>query len=59
MTRQEASEVLYTIIDSGIVDDRLEEQLRDIANAICGDRFDECDSDGFVSCYCEGCIHLK
>lgn len=59
MTRREASEMLYKIINSGIIDGDLEEQLQDIAENICGDCFEECDGDGFDSCYCEGCIHLK
>ena len=43
MTRREAVETLYQIINSGIIDYELEEQLVEVANCIEDDSF-ECES---------------
>ena len=41
MTRSEAIEALYWVINSGIIDTELEEKLTEIANCIEEDSFDE------------------
>ena len=51
MTREEAKMTIYEIINSGIIDTELEEELTEIANCICEDNFDKCEG----SEYCEGC----
>ena len=52
MTREEAVTVLYTLVNSGILDSELEESLNDIATHICNDDFEECKGNP----YCEGCV---
>ena len=52
MTREEAVNVLYTLVNSGVLDSELEESLTDIATHICNDDFEECKGNP----YCEGCI---
>ena len=42
MTREEAIKTLYKVINSGIIDMELEEELNEIANCIEDDSF-ECD----------------
>ena len=54
MTRAEASEIIYKIINSGIVSDEIEEELTELANTLCYGEFEECSE---TSPYCEGCIH--
>jgi len=53
MTREEAKNIIYTIINSGIIDTELEEALEDVANTICDDSFEKCEGTE----YCEGCPH--
>lgn len=52
MTREEAVNVLYTLVNSGVLDEEIEESLGDIANHICNNDFEECKGNP----YCEGCI---
>ena len=59
MTRQEAKEVIYKVINSGIIDMELEEELTEVANHICDGNFEKCNGDEFDSCYCEGCKNLN
>lgn len=59
MTRKEAVEAVYKVINSGIVDANLEETLTEVCNNICADSFDKCKIDercksGYPN-YCEGC----
>ena len=54
MTRSEASYVIYEIINSGIISEKLEEELEDVANAICEDSFEKC-SGQECERYCDGC----
>jgi len=54
MTREEAKAIIYTVINSGIIDTELEESLEEVANTICDDSFAKCKG----SEYCEGCPHL-
>ena len=43
MTKQEAIEALYWVINSGIIDTELEEQLTEVANCIEDDSFESDD----------------
>lgn len=52
MTREEAVNVLQTLVNSGVIDPELEESLNEISNHICNDDFEDCKG----SPYCEGCI---
>ena len=52
MTREEAVNVLYSLINSGVLDEEIEESLGDIANHICNNDFEECKGNP----YCQGCI---
>lgn len=54
MTREEAKKIIYTVINSGVLDMELEKDLVEVANTICEDSFDKCEG----SEYCEGCPHL-
>ena len=64
MTRKEAVEAIYNVINSGIIDDELNDQLTEVCNCLCGhSEFDKCKIDprcksGYPN-YCEGCPHLK
>lgn len=55
MTREDAKKIIYTVINSGILDMELEKDLEMVANTICEDSFDKCDGSG----YCDGCPHRK
>lgn len=52
MTRQEAIEAIYDVINSGIIDSELEEDLTEVCNHICADDFDKCQCDESGDC-CE------
>lgn len=59
MTRREAKETIYEVINSGIIDKDLEERLTEVCNCICDNSFDKCKIDerckhGYPN-YCEGC----
>ena len=55
MTRRRASEVLYTLINSGILSDDMTEDLEEIVQHICYDNFEKCENG---SVYCENCKFL-
>lgn len=55
LTREKAQGIIYTIINSGIVSEEIEEELNELANTICYGEFEECES---TSPYCENCEHL-
>lgn len=52
MTREEAVNVLATLVNSGVLDPELEESLNEIAQNICNDSFVSCEG----TPYCEDCI---
>ena len=52
MTREDAVHVLYTLINSGVLDTELEESLNEIATHICNNDFENCKGNP----YCENCI---
>lgn len=59
MTRREAQQVIYEVINSGIIDTELTEALEEVCNHICDDGFEQCKVDercksGYPN-YCEGC----
>ena len=59
MTRQEAKETIYKVINSGIISEELEMELTEVANHICDNDFEKCNGNDFNSCYCEGCRNLE
>lgn len=59
MTRKEATEAIYTIINSQCIDRDLADTLTEVCNCICDDSWDKCQIDerckqGYPN-YCEGC----
>ena len=63
MTRKQAKEIIYKVINSGIIDRELEDELTEVCNTICGGEFEKCEIDercehGYPN-YCEGCEFLK
>lgn len=55
MTREKAQNIIYKIINSGIVSEEIEEELNELANTICYGEFEKCES---ISPYCTECKHL-
>ena len=59
MSRKEAKELLYKLINSGVFSEDIEEALTELANAICENSFANCTAD--IECsygapnYCDGC----
>ena len=63
MTRKEATESIYKVINSGIIDRDLEDKLTEVSNCICDNGFDKCKigarcESGYPN-YCEGCEYLE
>lgn len=54
MTRKEANEIIYKVINSGIIDIELEEELTDVCEHICSGEYEQCDSEE-CDCDCDGC----
>ena len=54
MTRLEAKTTLLEIINSGIINEELEERLNEIVNSLCADDYEPCYD---RTIYCEGCKH--
>ena len=59
MTRREAYETLYEIINSGILDLNIESKLTTICNSICNDDWEDCNCDDVPMYYCHGCDFLN
>lgn len=62
MTRKQATEILFRLINSGILSEDVENELQTLANVICQGEFDQCEVDprckhGYPN-HCEGCEHL-
>lgn len=47
MTRREAMDIIYQVINSGIIDSELEEGLTEVCNCIESDDFEEDDEEFF------------
>ena len=62
MSRKEAKELLYRLINSGVLSEDIEEALTELANAICENSIANCAAD--IECsygapnYCDGCEFL-
>ena len=62
MSRKEAKELLYRLINSGVLSEDIEEALAELANAICENSIVNCAAD--IECsygapnYCDGCEFL-
>lgn len=59
MTRYEAKNVIYTVINSGILDFELESDLTEVANCICDDSFEECPKYCLAACKLDECDHAE
>jgi hypothetical protein len=59
MTRREAVNVIYSLINSGVLCDDINEQLNEVANCICYEGFDKCEADGDMSHECIACRFLE
>lgn len=62
MTRKQATEILFRLINSGILSEDVENELQTLANVICQGEFDKCEVDprckhGYPN-HCEGCEYL-
>lgn len=55
MTRAEGTEIIYKVINSGIIAEEVEEELSELANAICSDDFEQCEPQEGGTLYCDGC----
>lgn len=63
MTRKQAVEILFRLINSNILNDEVTNELQTLANIICQGEFEKCDIDprckhGYPN-YCEGCDNLN
>ena len=62
VSRKEAKELLYRLINSGVLSEDIEEALTELANAICENSIVNCAAD--IECtygapnYCDGCEFL-
>ena len=62
MSRKEATEILYMLINSTVLSDVINDRLSELANVICENSFTACEED--VDCsygapnYCEDCEFL-
>lgn len=55
MSREEAKELIYELINSGILAEDVELQLVELAEHICSNDFEDC----IGTDYCENCSHRK
>lgn len=58
MTRKEAQETIYRVVNSGILDLDLESDLKEIASAICYNNFESCENENCCEKEygtCKGC----
>ena len=51
LTREDAKSVIYQLINSGILDEALENKLLELCEHLCKDDFEECDG----TFYCQEC----
>ena len=59
MTRYEAKEAIYKVINSGILSDELECELTDVCNCLCEVGFDDCTGDCLRYCKKDECKHVN
>lgn len=63
MTRNEAVQAIYEVINSGIIDAELEETLTEVCSRICEDDWEKCEVDercaNGLPNYCEGCPYQE
>ena len=63
VSRKEAKELIYKLINSGVLSEDIEEALTELANAICENSLANCTAD--LECfygapnYCDGCEFLE
>lgn len=63
VSRKEAKELLYKLINSGVLSEDIEEALTELANAICENSLANCTAD--IECsygapnYCDDCEFLE
>ena len=51
MTREDAKQIIYQLINSGILSEELEEKLEEVAKHICANDFEKCNG----TPYCKDC----
>lgn len=59
MTRREAANVLYSLINSNVIHDEICDQLNEVANCICYDAFDQCENESDMTHDCASCRFLE
>lgn len=59
MTRYEAINVIFQIINSGILHDEIEEELNGVVNCICENGFEQCPVECLQRCKLEKCQNAE
>jgi hypothetical protein len=59
MTRYEAKNVIYDVINSGIISEDLEENLVEVANCICDNGFEICPEEYLRYCKRDECDNAE
>lgn len=59
MTRYEAREAIYEVINSGILNEELEERLTEVAECICDNDFETCPQDCLRYCKKDECENAE
>lgn len=59
MTRYEAMHAIYEVINSGIIESKLEETLSQVVNHICDDDFEICPKECLKHCKLDECPNAE
>lgn len=59
MTRFEAMNAIYSVINSGILDEELKDTLVEVVNCICGDDFEKCPAECLLRCKLDECLNTE
>ena len=59
MTRYEAVNIIYEVINSGIIDEELEENLTEAASCICENSFEKCPAECLMYCKLDECVNAE
>jgi hypothetical protein len=59
MTRFEAMNVIYAVINSGIIEEELEEDLVEVVNCICDNKFEICPKEYLRYCKMDRCDNAE
>jgi len=58
-TRYEAADVIYEIINSGIIDNLLADDLTNVVNCICENSFEKCPGECLQHCKLDECPNAE